>query len=156
MKRPSQYYMTYFIMKFGKKNGWSTRKRVWKKQRANLEKQVITKQQNVEETDEDSEIDGRRHGCLPGSWGRHRPTRWSRCTGKFLEWRSRLLQTFDISNYLTLTYIYVTLLSAILKTQNKKWPATPIVTFENVASVSISFFMNCIYNIAIYLQGFCF
>ena len=39
---------------------------------------------------------------------------------------------------------YVALLSAILKTQNNKWPATPIVTFENVASVSMFFFMNCI------------
>ena len=102
-------------MKLGKKNGWSACKRVWKK-RVNLKKQVITKQQNGEETDEDSEIDGRRHGCLPSSWGRHRPTRWSRCTGKFLEWRSRLLQTFDISLHLTLSY--VALLSAALKTQN--------------------------------------
>ena len=128
------------------KNEWSTWKRVWKK-RANLEKQVITKQQNREETDEDSEIDGRRHGCLPSSWGRHRPTRWSRCTGKFLEWRSRLLQTFDISLYLTLSY--VALLGATLNTQNNKWPVTPIVTFEDAATVSIFFFMNCRYDTAI-------
>ena len=150
MKRRSQCYMTYLIMKFFKKNGWSTRKRVWMK-RINLEKQ---KQQNGEERDEDSEIDGRRHGCLPSSWGRHRPTRWSRCTGKFLEWRSRLLQTFDISLHLTLSY--VALLGATLNTQNNKWPVTPIVTFEDAATVSTFFFMSCIYDTAIYLQGFCF
>ena len=98
-------------------------------ERVNLEKQ---KQQNGEETDEDSEIDGRWHGWLPSSWGRHRPTRWSRCTGKFLEWRSRLLQTliFGFNQILS----YVTLLSAMLKTQNNKWPARPIDTFEDVAS----------------------
>ena len=148
MKRRSQCYMTYLIMKFFKKNGWSTRKRVWMK-RVNLEKQ---KQQNGEERDEDSEIDGRRRGWLPSSWGRHRPTRWSRCTGKFLEWRSRLLQTFDISNYLNLSY--VALLSAILKTQNNKWPARPIDTLKMLHRCQR--FSFCRYDTAIELKGFVF
>ena len=148
MKRRSQCYMTYLIMKFCKKNGWSTRKRVWMK-RVNLEKQ---KQQNGEETDEDSEIDGRRHRWLPSSWGRHRPTRWSRCTGKFLEWRSRLLQTliFGFKQILS----YVTLLSAMLKTQNNKWPARPIDTLKMLHRCQR--FSFCRYDTAIELKGFVF
>ena len=135
-------------MKFFKKNGWSTRKRVWMK-RVNLEKQ---KQQNGEERDEDSEIDGRRLGWLPSSWGRHRPTRWSRCTGKFLEWRSRLLQTliFGFNQILS----YVTLLSAMLKTQNNKWPARPIDTLKMLHRCQR--FSFCRYDTAIELKGFVF